>query len=90
MGAHDKKTVLFWGLVLGIFFIVFLFWIPSFIQSISTITSAMSTASDKTGTEMRDTVTPQIDELKKKFDALLKALPANTATTVPVPDASPH
>lgn len=79
MRVHDKKTVLFWGLVIGIFFIVFLFWIPSFLQSIGTLTSAMSVASDKTGSEMRDTVTPQIEELKKKIDTLIQSFPTNVA-----------
>ena len=76
MPNSDKKTLLFWILVLSIFFIVFLFWLPMFLNSVQTIVTSVGKTSSESTAEVRDTVAPQIDELKKTFEALMKELPA--------------
>lgn len=81
----DKKTTLFWSLVIGIFIIVFLFWLPGFIQSIGTIAQSMGTQTRESSSAIEDTVTPQIEELKKTFDTLLKQIPTEPARKSPPP-----
>lgn len=75
MASSDKKTILFWSLVIGIFLIVFLFWLPGFIQSIGTIAQSVGTQTQESSSTIEDTVTPQIEEFKKTFDTLLKQIP---------------
>lgn len=75
MKASDKKSLTFWGLVLGIFVVVFLFWLPGFLQSIQTLTAEIGAKALPAQTAVKDEITPQIEELKKSFDTFVKQLP---------------
>lgn len=81
MPDTHKKNVLFWCLVLSIFFIVFLFWFPQFIVSIQTFVQSVGSTSRGTTQTMRDDITPQIEEMKKSFDAFLKQIPVQDTNT---------
>ena len=93
MDAH-KKTILFWALVLGIFFIIFLMWVPQFVQSIKTLSSAITTKSNLTSS-FQNEWNERIEETKKNFDTLLKETEKVTNTPdangkkQPPPPASP-
>lgn len=78
----QKKTILFWSLVIGIFLIIFLLWIPQFVQSVKTLTSAVQTQSTSQTSSFQQEWTARTDEMKKKLDALLKQTQTltNTAT----------
>lgn len=80
---HDtkKKNVLFWCLVSSIFFIVFLLWLPQFIASIQTLAKSVGSTSRGTTKTMRDDIAPQIEEMKKSFDTLLKQIPTQAPNT---------
>lgn len=75
MHNTHKKNVFFWCLVLSIFFIVFLFWLPNFIVSVQTLVQSVSSTSNEKTNALRDELAPQIEEVKKSFDALLKQIP---------------
>lgn len=75
MHDTDKKNVLFWCLVFIIFFIVFLFWLPNFIMSVQTFVQSVGSTSNEKTNALRDELAPQIEEVKKSFDALLKQIP---------------
>ncbi|MBI4253028.1 hypothetical protein HY623_02490 [Candidatus Uhrbacteria bacterium] len=77
MQQTDKKPILFWALVVGIFLVVFLFWLPGFIESVRTLADSIGSRSSESAQEFEKNVTPQIDELKKTFETLMKQLPAN-------------
>lgn len=75
MPSHNQKQTLFWSLVVGVFLIVFLFWLPGFIKNIGTIASSVGSQTRESSGAIEDTVTPQIEELKNTFDTLLEQLP---------------
>ncbi len=77
MQQTDKKPILFWTLVIGIFLIVLLFWLPSFIASVRTLTDSIASKSNESAQDFEKNVTPQIDELKKTIDTLIKQIPVN-------------
>lgn len=77
MQQTDKKPILFWILVVGIFCIVFLFWLPSFITSVGTLIDSIGSKSNESAQDFEKNVAPQIDDLKKTIDTLLKQLPVN-------------
>ncbi|MEK7122671.1 MAG: hypothetical protein AAB855_02335 [Patescibacteria group bacterium] len=79
MSSQNQKQTLFWVLVLGIFLVVFLFWIPSFIRSIGTLVQSVGSQTSESTTELEGTITPQIEELKKSFDTLVKQIPTNAS-----------
>lgn len=74
---HDthKKNVLFWCLIISIFFVIFLFWLPNFIVSVQTFVQSVGSTSNEKTNALRDELAPQIEEVKKSFDALLKQIP---------------
>lgn len=89
MQETDKKPILFWMLVIGIFLIVFLFWLPSFITSVRTLIDSIGSKSNESAQDFEKNVTPQIDELKKTIDTLIKQIPVNAPPSSPFPEKAP-
>lgn len=79
----QKKTILFWTLVIGIFLIIFLLWLPQFVGSVKTLTSAVQTQSSSQTSTFQNEWKVRTEEIKKNFDALLKQTNeiTNTANT---------
>jgi|GEM_PF-2277552 len=78
MDTH-KRTVLFWVLVIGIFLIIFLLWLPQFVQSIRLFTgSVRSGVVDNKTSDFQKEWKARTEEMKNNFDLLLK----QTTTTV--------
>lgn len=70
MDAHNK-TFLFWALVIGIFLIIFLLWLPQFVQSVKTLSTSLTNRVDQSSAFQQEWNT-RIDSVKKNFDTLLK------------------
>ena len=69
---NNKKTFLFWALVIGIFFIIFLLWVPQFTQNVKTITTSLQSQSTSQTSSFQNEWKTRTEELKKNFDTLLK------------------
>lgn len=82
MQETDKKPILFWILVVGIFLVVFLFWLPSFITSVKTLIDSIGSKSNESAQDFEKNVAPQIDDLKKTIDTLIKQIPVNATDGV--------
>lgn len=89
MQETDKKPILFWILVVGIFCIVFLFWLPSFITSVRTLVDSIGSKSNESAQDFEKNVAPQIDELKKTIDTIIKQLPVNAPPSSSSPVNAP-
>ncbi len=74
----QKKTILFWVLVVGIFLVIFLLWLPQFVGSVKTLTSSVQTQSTDQSSSFQSEWKARTEEIKKNFDTLLQQ--ANTLT----------
>ncbi len=82
MNPH-KKTILFWSLVIGIFLVIFLLWIPQFLGNVTMLTATLKAQSTNQTSSFQNEWKARTDELKKNFDTLLKQTETltNTADT---------
>lgn len=78
---NNKKTFLFWALVIGIFLTIFLLWIPQFLQNVKTITTSLESQSTSQTSSFQSEWKARTEELKKNVDALLQQTQAITNTT---------
>ncbi|MDP2629984.1 MAG: hypothetical protein Q8P56_01100 [Candidatus Uhrbacteria bacterium] len=74
----QKKTILFWALVVGFFLIIFLLWFPQFVGSVKTLTTVVQTQSIDQSSSFQNEWKARSEEIKKNFDTLLQQ--ANTIT----------
>jgi putative hemolysin len=77
---HHKKKSLFWILVVGIFLIIFLMWLPQFFQSVRQLSSAVTSPQTDQTILRSDEWKQKIEEVKKNFDSLLKQTETITNT----------
>lgn len=68
----QKKTILFWTLVIGIFLIIFLLWLPQFVGSVKSLSTAVSTQSSGQSSSFQNEWKARTEEMKKNFDTLLQ------------------
>lgn len=74
----QKKTTLFWVLVVGIFLVIFFLWLPQFVGSVKTLTSVVQTQSSDQASSFQNEWKARTEEIKKNFDTLLQQ--TNTLT----------
>ncbi len=81
---QQSNTTLFWALVIGIFFIIFLLWLPNFVGNIKTLGRAIQESSKQTA-DLRQEWAIKSDEIKKTFDSFVQKQTSllNSAGTTP-------
>mgnify|MGYP001568324836 CR=1 FL=1 len=79
----NKKTFLFWVLVIGIFLVIFLLWIPQLLGNVTILTTTLKAQSTSQTSSFQNEWTARTEEIKKNFDTLLKQTETLTNTESP-------